>query len=226
MITWDLGDEDCSVSPPAGTNISETVIFLIQPHKSIDLPARTPLPFARADRLSQRERIFSLVYRQMFKIAGRSSDIDDLVQSAAEQALRSLDSFDGRAELATWTYRICYFTYLKQRRWYRRWLARFLFWEDTARVEPADLVHDPAQSIDRSEEVSRLWAALARIAPKRRVVVVLHDLEGLDVDQIGDMLCCNPLTVRSRLRDGRKKLALELHSDPYFGPSTRTQVPK
>jgi DNA-directed RNA polymerase specialized sigma24 family protein len=42
------------------------------------------------------ERIFSLVYGQMRALsAGRWAELDDLVQSAAEQAIRALPSFEG-----------------------------------------------------------------------------------------------------------------------------------
>jgi RNA polymerase sigma-70 factor, ECF subfamily len=181
---------------------------------------------ALVDRVSQRERIFGLVYRQMVTLAGRSSDLDDLAQTAAEQVLRSLDRFDGRSELATWTYRICQRTYLKQRRWYRRWLNRFLFWEDSGRNEPRDRRPDQAQAIAQDERIARLWAALARLSPKRRVVVVLHDLEGLAVEQIAEIVSANPHTVRSRLRDGRAKLAAEVHMDPYFGLVASCKEPK
>jgi RNA polymerase sigma-70 factor, ECF subfamily len=172
-----------------------------------------------ADRFSERERIFGLVYRQMVTLARGSADLDDLVQTASEQALRSLDGFDGRSELATWTYRICHNTLLKQRRWYRRWLVRFLYWEDLGQVDAWDRMEDSTCSLQQREQAARLWAALARISPKRRVVVVLHDLEGLAIEQIARIVSANPLTVRSRLRDGRKLLARELESDPYFGIS-------
>lgn len=166
--------------------------------------------------ISGRERIFGLVYRQMVSLAGRSADLEDLVQTAAEQALRSLDRFDGRSDLSTWTYKICHHTLLKQHRWYRRWFNRFSFWEDTDAAEPK--VHGLAHNrLERNERAARLWAAIARISPKRRVVVVLHDLVGLDIGQIAEIVELNPLTVRSRLRDGRKLLAHELESDPYFG---------
>src|SRR5450432_1923149 len=72
------------------------------------------------------DQVFELVYRQMRKLAG-PRDFEELVQVAAEQALRSLSSFRGQSQLATWTFRICYVTVRKHDRWYRRWLRRFTF---------------------------------------------------------------------------------------------------
>jgi DNA-directed RNA polymerase specialized sigma24 family protein len=46
---------------------------------------------------------------------------------------------------------------------------------------------------------------------------MLHDLEGLPIEEIAAIVEANPLTVRSRLRDGRKDLARPLADDPFFG---------
>jgi RNA polymerase sigma-70 factor, ECF subfamily len=162
-------------------------------------------------------RVFGLVYVQMRALAGAAPDFDDLVQLAAEQALRTLPTFEGRSRLSTWTYRICYHTLLKERRFYRRWLARFAL---TAHGTLPEVSHEalPAdEALLVMERVARLRDALSRVPERRRAVVVLHDLEGLDIPEIAAIVGANPLTVRSRLRDGRRLLAQALAADPYFG---------
>jgi RNA polymerase sigma-70 factor (ECF subfamily) len=163
------------------------------------------------------DRIFALVYRQMRALVGVSAELDDLVQTAAEQALRALGTFERRAELATWTYRICYLTWLKQRRWYRRWYRRFTFSRDGNLPEYPDPHISAVDALQRQERFRRLRRALERVSPKRRTVVILHDLQAMSVEQIADIVSAHPNTVRSRLRDGRKRLAAELRRDPYFG---------
>src|SRR5262245_47962550 len=73
--------------------------------------ARTSAARIRPQTLA--DELFSLVYRQMRSLAGGRPDFDDLVQIAAEQAVRSVPSFAGRSKLSTWTYRICYVTVLR-----------------------------------------------------------------------------------------------------------------
>lgn len=161
-----------------------------------------------------RAEVFGLVYRQMLALAGRSQDFDDLVQMAAEQVFRSLANFEHRCAPETWTYRICYHTLLKQRRWYRRWIRRFtLAQADDPVIEAADR----SDRLEQRERAARLYAALDQLSERRRTVVVLHDLDGLDVEEIAIIVGANANTVRSRLRDGRKLLALALQGDPYFG---------
>jgi RNA polymerase sigma-70 factor (ECF subfamily) len=172
------------------------------------------MPVATSPDVSAHE-VFSLVYGQMRKLAGHR-DLDDLVQIAAEQALRSLPSFKGSAQLSTWTFRICYFTIKKHDRWYRRWLRRFSFTEDGEVPESAEEPrgHD---DLARAERLARLRLALEHLSVKQRTVIVLHDLEELSIDEIAEIVEADPVAVRSRLRDGRRALARILKADPFFG---------
>ena len=162
------------------------------------------------------EEVFALVYRQMRALAGHR-DLDELVQTAAEQALRALPSFAGRSKLSTWTFRICYLTVRKHDRWYRRWLRRFTLTESGEVPERATDAAALEDQLVEGERAARVRDALQRLSSKRRVVVTLHDLEGLSVEEISGIIGVQPLAVRSRLRDGRKMLAEFLTNDPYFG---------
>jgi RNA polymerase sigma factor (sigma-70 family) len=170
----------------------------------------------REDASATPETVFALVYRQMRTLAGHR-DIDELVQIAAEQALRALPSFAGRSKLSTWTFRICYLTVRKHDRWYHRWLRRFTLTDDGELPEPTADLPRGDERMELNERADRLRAALDALSQNRRDVVMLHDLEGLSVDEIADIVSARPRAVRSRLRDGRAALTRLLASDPYFG---------
>jgi RNA polymerase sigma-70 factor (ECF subfamily) len=182
------------------------------PESDPNLPAAAaPVPAATP------EEVFALVYQQVRKLAGHR-DVDEITQVAAEQAIRSLPRFAGRCALSTWTFRICYLTIRKHDRWYRRWLRRFTLTEDGQ--VPEAVVESRASTDDRlvsDERARRLHVALEQLSPKRRAVVVLHDLEGFSVDEVAQIVEALPRAVRSRLRDGRRALAELLSRDPYFG---------
>jgi RNA polymerase sigma-70 factor (ECF subfamily) len=163
--------------------------------------------------------LLSLIYRQIRALRPHAADIDDLVQTAAEQALRALPSFERRSKLSTWTYRICYLTLLKHERWYRRWLRRFALTVAGELPESATADHAAGVELELRERAARLHVALGQLSPKRRTVLVLHDLEGLTIDEVALVVSANPRTVRSRLRDARTALARLLAKDPYFGES-------
>jgi RNA polymerase sigma-70 factor, ECF subfamily len=155
--------------------------------------------------LSERQ-LFEAVHRRMCALAGNgASDLDDLVQVAAEQVFRGLGSFEGRSELTTWVYAVCYRVLLKNRRWYQRWRLRFSF-EDESEFERASDDVDASVALEVRERAQRLRVALSRLSDKYRTVVVLHDLEELPVNEIARIVEAGELTVRSRLRDGRKQL--------------------
>lgn len=177
--------------------------------------------FESAPRVSQAtsataDEVFALVYRQIRKLAG-GRDVDELAQVAAEQAIRGLPGFAAQSALSTWTFRICYRTVRKHDRWYRRWLRRFALTDDGELPEQAAEPEAVDDRLVRGERAERLRAALSMLSPKRRAVVVLHDLEGCSVEEIAAIVDAHPRAVRSRLRDGRKALAQVLARDPYFG---------
>jgi RNA polymerase sigma-70 factor, ECF subfamily len=159
----------------------------------------------------------------MRALAGvHAADVDDLAQLAAEQVFKKLPTFRGESELTTWIYGVCYRVLLKQRRWYKRWSARFSLQEaDLSAVSEEPL---PGSSLEANERLRALHGALARLSEKYRAVVVLHDLEELNVAEVATIVSCNELTVRSRLRDGRKQLRKLLEAEADFHVGERHEL--
>ena len=163
------------------------------------------------------DELLALLYRQMRALAGPRQDLDDLVQAAAERALKALVRFEGRSSLSTFTYGIVYRTLIDQQRWFRRFQRRFSL---DSREEPDELVFPRSSETDlrELERARRLYAALDQLPNEKRATLILHDLEGLDVADVAAISGANERTVRSRLRDAHKKLAQLLRQDPLFDP--------
>jgi RNA polymerase sigma-70 factor, ECF subfamily len=181
---------------------------------------RAEILFAPAERAEAAEApadLLRLLYRQVRSLAGPRPDLDDLVQAAAERALKALPRFEGRSALSTWTYGIAYRTLLDHDRWFRRWRKRFSFSEDLRVPEP-ETERDSEAATFELARARRLHEALERLPPAKRAVVVLHDLEGVEMREIAHIVIANERTVRSRLRDGRRKLLEMLEADPMFDP--------
>jgi RNA polymerase sigma-70 factor (ECF subfamily) len=193
-------------------------------HPVTDSPAAVQAPAER--RMPAEAELFALVYRQIRSlVGGRERDFDDLVQDSMEQILLAQAAFQGRSKVSTWTYQICYRTVLKRRRWYGRWLRRFTLTHDGELPEASST--ELAQrglaeagiwerTREEAERATRLWAALQQLSAKKRVVVVLHDLESLPCEEIAEIIEQKLGTVRSRLRDGRRELLTLLMGDPIF----------
>jgi RNA polymerase sigma factor (sigma-70 family) len=161
--------------------------------------------------------LWALLYRQMRKLVGSRAELDDLVQAAAERALRTWPRFEGRSELSTWTYAIVYRTLIDHDRWYRRWRRRFTDFEHAGETEGRTEQDGETLAI-QARRAESLYRALSQLPPPKRAVVVLHDLEGLELGEVAAIVGANQRTIRSRLGDGRRKLLSLLRLDPLFDP--------
>lgn len=185
------------------TRIAPTLLLAVSKRSPSDRN-----PSARTER-----ELFELVYQRMRTLARGASDLDDLVQLAAEQVLRSLPSFDGRSELETWVFGVCYRVLMSQRRWYWRFRQRFV--SDSVAIESRedDAAPGAHELLEAGQRLALLYQALGRMGEKYRVVLVLYYLEGIESSEIAQIVHSNELTVRSRLRDGRKQLLKLLGRD-------------
>lgn len=157
------------------------------------------------------------VHRQMRSLLGGGHrELEDLTQAALERVVAGLPRFEGRAEVSTFTYRVCVNVATNHWRGWRRWLRRFRFetQDDAAHDVPSE--GDPRSDALEAERARRLHACLDRLSAAKRVCVTLADLEGLPASRIAAILDCPEATVRSRLRAGREELAAMLRRDPLF----------
>jgi DNA-directed RNA polymerase specialized sigma24 family protein len=57
-----------------------------------------------------------------------------------------------------------------------------------------------------------VWHALDRLTPRRRAVLVMHELDGLAIPAIASLLGVSAITVRWHLSKGRSDLARVLRA--------------
>ena len=53
----------------------------------------------------------------------------------------------------------------------------------------------------------RVWRALDALAPRRRAILVMYELDGMAIPAIARLLDVAPVTVRWHLSRGRRELA-------------------
>jgi RNA polymerase sigma-70 factor, ECF subfamily len=129
----------------------------------------------------------------------RDADLaDDALQDTFFNAYRGLPAFGRRSALGTWLYRITYTVcmgYLRKAR------GGSVSYEEAEEVIGADA--DPAEGYAAHSQVT---AALARLSPEQRVVVLLVDRDGFDYQSVADVLDVPKGTVCSRLVTARAAL--------------------
>ncbi|HEY3253926.1 MAG TPA: sigma-70 family RNA polymerase sigma factor, partial [Polyangiaceae bacterium] len=75
-------------------------------------------------------------------------------------------------------------------------------------VEARDEKPGPEDALSTKQAYDLLQAALERIPPSRRAVLVMHELDQLPVDEIAQTLAIPLFTAYSRLRKARRELAI------------------
>jgi RNA polymerase sigma-70 factor (ECF subfamily) len=161
------------------------------------------------DELVQRyqERIYATVYH----MTSNHEDANDLAQESFIKAFQALKSFKGGSSFYTWLYRIAVnktINFLKQRK--NRIHLSLNDLDFNAEHDP-DLVafvsdKTPRRDANLSELQEKLNTALMKLSEPHRLVVVLHDVQGLSHEEIAKVMDCNIGTVRSRLFYARQQL--------------------
>ncbi len=145
-----------------------------------------------------------LVAANLYRVLGDRAELDDLVQEVFVIAFRGMARFRGDALLSTWLYRICVNVALGRLRQKSR-RAPMVPYADLAERAGADGAASAEDRLERREELARVHRALERLSPKKRIVFVLHEIEGLDVAEIADIVGAPRVTVRTRLFYARKE---------------------
>lgn len=163
-------------------------------------------------------RYDSKVYNLAYRLLGDGEDAADVAQEAFLRIHRGLRSFHGSAALTTWIYRIVHNLCLDELKKRRR--RPQVLGDPTPGDEGGDTLLErmpdeeaEPQSLALADERQRaVRAAIDRLRPHHREVIVLYDLEGFSYHEIAEILATNVGTIKSRLNRARLALARELES--------------
>ncbi len=165
------------------------------------------------------------VYSFSMKVCGHPQDAEDTAQEVFVRSLPHLSKITDPRALAVWLY-----TVARNRCWRMR---RKGVHSPTSTVSLSDLLPDESELADllrdakptpeaqasSAEQSQRLQAAIMTVPAQYRLVLVLHDMEDLDTDQIARVLGIKPGTVRVRLHRAR------LHVRRTLAPTERRLPP-
>jgi RNA polymerase sigma factor (sigma-70 family) len=157
------------------------------------------------------ERIYATVYH----MTSNHEDANDLAQEAFIRAYHALKTFKGDSSFFTWVYRIAVnktINFLKQR---SKRVQMSLNDLDINAEHDRDLValiseNTPRRNLNLAELQEKLNEAMQKLSEVHRMVVTLHDVQGLSHEEIGKIMQCNTGTVRSRLFYARQQLQAHL----------------
>jgi RNA polymerase sigma factor (sigma-70 family) len=153
------------------------------------------------------ERIYGTIYH----MTANHEDANDLAQESFVKAFHALKSFKGGSSFYTWLYRIAVnktINHLKQRK--NRIHMSLNDLDFNAEHDP-DLValiseKTPNREVSLLELQETLNEAMLKLSEPHRLVVIMHDVQGMPHDEIAKVMNCNIGTVRSRLFYARQQL--------------------
>jgi RNA polymerase sigma factor (sigma-70 family) len=163
------------------------------------LPAA--LPTAAADRLAL---LFDAHHQRLYRLARRlvpsPDEALDLVQDTFLKAARAPKSIPtGFADEEAWFVRIL--INIRRDQW-RKAAVRRRHVEETRRSAVPEADGEAALVAHAA-----VWSALDALTPRCRAIVILHELDGLTVNDVAALLGISGITVRWHLSRGRRELA-------------------
>jgi RNA polymerase sigma-70 factor (ECF subfamily) len=152
------------------------------------------------------------IYATLYHMTANHEDANDLAQEAFIKAYSALKTFKGGSSFYTWVYRIAVnktLNFLKSRK--RKGISISLNDLDIHAEHDPDLVafvsdKTPQRDAQLSELQKKLNEAMLKLSEQHRLVVTLHDVQGMSHDEIAEIMDCNVGTVRSRLFYARQQL--------------------
>jgi RNA polymerase sigma-70 factor (ECF subfamily) len=171
------------------------------------------------------DRLAGVIDRSLFRVFGRREpDHDDLVQSVFEQIVLTLarGSYAGNCSLKTWASRISSnvaLNALRSRRRERKVVDRTADIPgegQTSGNSMPPLMAGGASSIDMERQSNArallrvVMGELSEMNQRRAQAVILHDIEGYDLEEIASMTEVSVAAAQSRLVRGRKELLKRL----------------
>jgi RNA polymerase sigma-70 factor (ECF subfamily) len=165
------------------------------------------------------------VRRLALRMTLDQAEAEDVVQETFLQAFRSIEQFDGRAQIGTWLHRIAYNVALMRQ---RRAAPEQVPVDEEGGLAGQALVPRalfdwcclPEPELDKAEVRAELESAINAMPEKLRAVFVLREVEGLSTKATADALGVSVDVTKTRLR--RARLWLRARLAAYFPavPST------
>jgi RNA polymerase sigma-70 factor, ECF subfamily len=143
------------------------------------------------------------IYRLLLHLCRDAHQAEDLAQETFLAAWAKIGTFSAASSLHTWLHRIAYRKFIDA---HRRTERRITTKTDVPIDQAQSNTLSPYESALASEESHRLYRALDRLKPADRDVVVLHYLQGLNYEQMADVLDNPTGTVKWRTRQALENL--------------------
>jgi len=148
------------------------------------------------------------VYAMCFRMAGNSSDAEELTQDAFLQVFRKIGSFRGESAFATWLHRITFNIVLMR---FRKKKLGEISLEDTFETDnefgtPRKQIGQVDLNLTGLFDRLGLNRAITQLPAGCKKMFLLHDVEGYGHEEIAKILGCSVGNSKSQLHKARERL--------------------
>ena len=143
------------------------------------------------------------IYGVLIRMLGNQADAEDMLQDVFLAAHRKLESFRGESALGTWLYRLAVnlcLDYLRSR------TGRAIQMTDVIADEPSLPDAASHRLAERTVTKMDLERAMAQLPEGCRAAFVLHDVQGLEHREVGEVLGIAEGTSKSQVHKARLRL--------------------
>lgn len=150
-----------------------------------------------------------VLYNLAFRLTGNKEDAMDVVQDVFLKAYQALPRFRGDSKFSTWLYRVCVNASMDVLRMRKKGASLSL---DGVPAGESLLRRSDDSGVSTEVHVETrvlaqsAMAALSRLDPAQRAVIVLCDMQGHSYQEISEILGISVGTVKSRLHRARQAL--------------------
>lgn len=142
------------------------------------------------------------VFRALQWLGVRPADLQDVSQEVFICVHRRLKTFDRTKSIRAWLFGICRKLADHYRR--RAYMRREVHTLDFPEASSEDISPNPEDCLERLQTRARLERLLDELKPIHRAVLVMREFDGMDCDEIAEVLDVPEGTVHSRLSKARE----------------------
>ncbi|SET21835.1 RNA polymerase sigma-70 factor, ECF subfamily [Oceanobacillus limi] len=146
--------------------------------------------------------------RFIFFYVKNRAQTDDLFQEVLLTVYQKLDTYEERASLKNWLYRV---TANRCKDYLRSPIHRLITWKDQMKEKADDSTPEQAYLLD--EQKHTVIEAIIELPIKYREVLILQYYKEFSIQEISDLLHVNPSTVKTRIKRAKEKLKSTLKEE-------------
>lgn len=162
------------------------------------------------------------VYNYCYRMTNNKEDAEDVSQEVFVKAYRSLKGFKRNSQFSTWLYRIAYNACIDLHRKKKISVVPMVGQDKDGQDKVIDIASSAPSLEDEVlsiEKVQAVHAAIAKLRPEYRTVVLLREIDGMSYDEVAKVLNIPLGTVKSYISRAREELRNALVSE--FGKDGR-----